>query len=124
MLNSTTIRLGSNSQNVTFNTPSSGIMQKCHPRSRFIRFHSNSELAKTVMGYNKLMPHFTIKNKGDAYERDPATGEYSRETTHFITVLQIMVFGQYELIVEIVKNDDLIPETIEYPQTPVDQPKY
>lgn len=94
MLN--TFKIGGNttSTKVSFNSPSSGIIQKSHPKSRFIKCHAKSKLADWIMGW----------------DNEPSLrkeGKYSADILTPITVLQLMVFGNDELIVEIVNNDDL-----------------
>lgn len=96
MLN--TFKIGGNttSAKVSFNSPSTGIIQKSHPKSRFIRCHAKSNLADWIMGFDQD-PHLEIKDKN-----------YTHKTNDVpVTVLQLMVFGSDELIVEIVNNDDL-----------------
>lgn len=48
MLNTVTLNIGDCTNKVSFNTPSTGIIQKSNPKSNFIRFHSKSELAEYV----------------------------------------------------------------------------
>lgn len=84
-----TYKLGSSTNNVNFNAPCVGTLQKSHPKSKFIRFHKNSEMAKIV------------------FSERPSLEKYKSE----ITVLQIMVFGDNEILIEYVLNDDLIEET-------------
>jgi hypothetical protein len=101
MLNNhaTTIKLGSNSQTVQFNTPSSGMMQRSHPKSRFIKFDNGSNLAISIFSEN---PH----------TKDLRTSEYqSSKPAGFVTVLQVMVFADIKYLCEIVNNEDLIEET-------------
>lgn len=84
MLNLTSFNIGEITSKVSFNSPSTGIIQKSHPRSKFIRFHYNSPRADRVFSISKLE------------ERGPE-----------ITILQIMVFGDGELLVEYVYEKDL-----------------
>lgn len=94
MLNNTSYKIGGNSTRVTFNTPSMGIIQKSHPKSRFIRCHKTSKMADWIFDEQ---PHLQKKNSYGDYEKIAD-----------ITVLQIMVFGTDELLVEIVHNDFLV----------------
>lgn len=89
MLN--TINLGSNSQSITLNTPSSGMMQRSHPKSIFIRFQKGS-----------VYEEYVFPNSGDRPKM--MNGKY-----HFydISVLQVMVFGQDQFLVEVVRDKDL-----------------
>lgn len=95
----TTIKLGSNSQTVQFNTPSSGIMQRSHSKSRFIRFDHGSKLADWIFSDN---PHTKDKSQGEYFRHDP---------DGFVTVLQVMIFGDIKYLCEIVNNEDLIEQT-------------
>lgn len=90
MFNSTQIKLGSNSQTVQFNTPSSGMLQRSHPKSFFLRFAKGSTLEKWIFDEK---PYSNID-------------EYGRNKT-LVTVLQIMVFGDIQYLCEVVKNEDL-----------------
>lgn len=45
LLNVTSFNIGEITSKVSLNTPSSGIIQRSHPRSKFVRFHSRSEYA-------------------------------------------------------------------------------
>jgi len=93
MLN--TFKIGGNSTNVSFNTPSTGIIQKSHPKSKFTRFHSGSPMAKHMLDTdgNKL----PVKRKGysESYDYLP------------IVVLQLMIFSDGDLICEFILQSDL-----------------
>lgn len=55
MLNNTSFNIGDITNRVSFNSPSTGIIQKSHPRSNFIRFHAKSKMAEWVFsGYPRL----------------------------------------------------------------------
>lgn len=88
MLN--TFKIGGNSTSVTFNQPSTGIIQKSHPKSKIIRIHSKSKLADEVLNW-----------KDDPYIEH----NYKKK---LITVLQVMCFGDGELLIEIVNNENLV----------------
>ena len=81
MLNVTSFNIGEITSKVSLNTPSSGIIQRSHPRSKFVRFHSRSA--------------FSSRLSKDGPE---------------IVVLQIMVFGNDELLVEYVCEQELTVE--------------
>lgn len=85
MLN-TSIKLGDT--NVTFNTPCTGMIQKSHPKSKFARFHQRSKMADWVFSDCPRLQEGT-------YECDK------------IIVLQIMVFGDNELLMEYVYEKDI-----------------
>lgn len=88
MLNNTTFKIGDITNEVSFNTPCSGLIQKSHPKSNFVRFHAKSPMADWVFSdYPRLQ-----KEPYNVYE---------------IVVLQIMVFGDNELLVEYVYEKDL-----------------
>lgn len=93
MLNVTSFKIGDITNQVSFNAPCTGIIQKSHPRSNFIRFHAKSNMAEWVFSdYPRLEKETWYSNKGD---------------TPKIVVLQIMVFGDNELLVEYVYEKDL-----------------
>ena len=85
MLNVTSFNIGEITSKVSLNTPSSGIIQRSHPRSKFVRFHSRSPLSEY------------------AYYSRPRLSKDGPE----IVVLQIMVFGNDELLVEYVCEQEL-----------------
>ena len=70
-------------QSVVMNPPCVGTLQKTHPKSKFKRLHSRSELAGLVFSSNPRM-----------YDKG---GE--------IVVLQIMCFGDNELLMEYVEKE-------------------
>lgn len=69
-----------NTHSVVMNPPCMGTLQKTHPKSKFKKFHANSPLADFVFSTNPRMAK-------DGLE---------------IIVLQIMCFGDYELLMEYV----------------------
>lgn len=85
MLN-TSIKLGD--ATVTFNTPCTGMIQKSHPKSNFARFHQRSKMADWVFSDCPRL-------KEGTYQVDK------------IIVLQIMVFGDNELLMEYVYEKDI-----------------
>lgn len=87
MLNVTSFNIGEITSKVSLNTPSTGIIQKSHPRSNFIRFHARSPRAEYVLSD---FPRLT------------------KDSSRKLVVLQIMVFGNDELLVEYVYEEDLL----------------
>lgn len=85
MLN-TSIKLGDT--NVTFNAPCTGMIQKSHPKSNFIRFHKTSKMADWIFSDCPRLKEGTYKCEK-------------------IIVLQIMVFGDNELLMEYVYEKDI-----------------
>lgn len=61
MLNVTSFNIGEITSKVSLNTPSSGIIQRSHPRSKFVRFHSRSPMSEYASGF--LFPNsiFVVK---------------------------------------------------------------
>lgn len=86
MLNVTSFNIGEITSKVSLNTPSSGIIQRSHPRSKFVRFHSRSSMSEYAF-----------------------SGRLSKDGPE-IVVLQIMVFGNDELLVEYVCEQELTVE--------------
>lgn len=97
MLNhNTSFNIGDITNQVSFNTPCTGLIQKSHPRSNFVRFHARSSMSEWVFSnYPRLEKEKWYSDKGD---------------TPKIVVLQIMVFGDNELLVEYVYEKDLNKE--------------
>lgn len=87
MLNVTSFNIGDITSKVSLNTPSTGIIQKSHPRSNFVRFHARSPRAEYVLSD---FPRLT------------------KDSSRKLVVLQIMVFGNDELLVEYVYEEDLL----------------
>ena len=88
MLNVISFNIGEITSKVSLNTPSSGIIQRSHPRSKFVRFHSRSPMSEY------------------AFSSRPRLSKDGPE----IVVLQIMVFGNDELLVEYVCEQELTVE--------------
>lgn len=87
MLNVTSFNIGDITSRVSLNTPSTGIIQKSHPRSNFVRFHARSSMSEYVLSD---FPRLT------------------KDSSRKLVVLQIMVFGNDELLVEYVYEEDLL----------------
>ena len=74
---------------VTMNPPCVGTLQKSHPKSKFEVFHKASPMAATVFSdFPRLVKERTDRTK---YE---------------IVVLQLMVFGDEEILIEYVMKSD------------------
>ena len=99
MLN-TNIRLGSNSQTVSFNQPSTGILQRSHPKSVFVRFQKGSDMEDYVFPRNGSKPYIHqyqfSSNKYENYKETHGRIE--------VVVLQILIFGQDHFLVEVVEE--------------------
>ena len=101
MFNKTSLKVGSNSQTVHFNTPSSGILQKSHPKSRFVRFQRGSEYEKKIFPLNRdRAPHILDDDNKDNWSIKKIE----------VTVLQILIFGEDHYLCEIVENSFLIDD--------------
>jgi len=87
MFNATSFNIGEITSKVSLNTPSTGIIQKSHPRSKFVRFHARSQMSEYVFSES---PRLT------------------KDSSYKIVVIQIMVFGNDELLVEYVYEEDLV----------------
>lgn len=85
MLNVTSFNIGEITSKVSLNTPSTGIIQKSHPRSNFTRFHARSPRAEYVLSD---FPRLT------------------KDSSRKLVVLQII--GNDELLVEYVYEEDLL----------------
>lgn len=111
MLNTTNLKLGSNSQSVSFNSPSTGMLQKSHPKSRFVRFQRGSQMEAELFPSDKkntsILTHTETKSYSGSFN------SYKDVTHHEVTVLQIMVFGEDHFLCEVVENEFLTDESIE-----------
>lgn len=99
MFNPTKINIGGNSQTIQLNAPSSGILQRSHPKSSFIRFQRNSTLEGTIFPTDGSTPFLKQFNYGqNGYEK-------YKDSNHRIEimVLQILIFGNDYYLVEIVE---------------------
>lgn len=76
-------------QNINMPAPCVGTLQKTHRKSKFIRFHVTSRMAGWVFSDR---PHL---NESKDYERSQSPE---------IVVLQIMCFGDKELLIEYVEK--------------------
>lgn len=95
----TSFKIGDITNKVSFNSPCTGIIQKSHPRSNFVRFHYQSKMAGWVFSdYPRL-----VEQKWKWAERT-----CDRIYADKIIILQAMVFGDNEFLVEYVYEKDLI----------------
>jgi hypothetical protein len=100
MLNTTNIRLGSNSQTVSFNATSTGMMQRSNPNSIFIRFPKDCKLARMVFPDNGDNPYVEkFYHPSSKYEKYKETNGKIE-----VTVLQVLIFGQDEFLCEVLDN--------------------
>ncbi len=102
-------KLGDTTTNVSFNTPSMGMIQKSHPLSKFVKFHFTSQLADRLL--NSIEESHVLKTEIKYYESDDRNvmrSSYEDKTKIPVTVLQLMVFGADQFIAEIVYNTDLV----------------
>lgn len=76
-------------QSIKMPAPCVGTLQKTHRKSKFIRFHVTSKMARWVFSDR---PHL---NESDDYDRTQGPE---------IVVLQIMCFGDNELLIEYVEK--------------------
>jgi len=103
MLNRTSIKLGSNSQTVTFNTPCTGMLQKSHSKSKMVRFAKGSPMEGFVFSNTEETPYIY------QYKWDDKGYENYKETKGKVTVevLQVVIFGDVQYLVEVVECKDL-----------------
>lgn len=95
----TSFKIGDITNKVSFNSPCTGIIQKSHPRSNFVRFHYKSKMAEWVFSdYPRL-----VEQKWKWAERT-----CDKIYADKIIILQAMVFGDNEFLVEYVYEKDLI----------------
>jgi len=79
--NSTTNKIEINSVN--------GIIAKSTPKSKIVRFHMQSKHANTF--FDLIQPHYSIKE------------QYKKESKTPISVIQVMLCGNNELLVEFIE---------------------
>lgn len=107
MFNTTNMKLGSNSQTVQLNTPSTGILQRSNPKSIFIRFQIGSKMEERVFPSDGTSPYI--------YKCEYSSNQYDnyKETQGKIEVivLQILIFGENQYLVEVVEPRHLIEIT-------------
>jgi len=76
-------------ESIKMPAPCVGTLQKTHRKSKFIRFHLTSRVAGWVFSDR---PHLNEKD------------DYERSQSPEIVVLQIMCFGDNELLIEYVEK--------------------
>jgi len=107
MFNTTTnMNLRSNSQIIQFNAPSTGILQRSNPKSIFLRFQKNSDMESMVFPSNGKTPYMYEFNFNDVRKSEYKDSNYRIE----IIVLQILIFGQDNYLVEVIEPKYLIEE--------------
>lgn len=102
----TNIKLGNNSQTVTFNSSSTGMIQKSHPKSKIMRFSIRSKMENMVFSCDEKPPHIHKYKYGDTeYEK-------YRDTNGMVEVevLQMIIFGDNHYMVEVVEPRFLIED--------------
>lgn len=101
MLNTTSIKMGSNTSNVTLNTPSAGMMQRSHPKSFFVQFALGSKMESWIFDYETDQPYL-YRGYAD---------KWNKGTKVPVNVLQVMVFDtNVKYLVELVRVSDLSDE--------------
>ena len=112
MLNTTNnFRLGSNTQTVSFNSPSTGILQRSHPKSTFIRFRLGDNVEKHLFPKDGKNSHiykysqWTNDGESDKYnEYEETKGRVE------VFVLQVLIFGDNNYLAEVVETKYLVEE--------------
>lgn len=97
------ICINKNNQSVVMNAPCVGTLQKTHLKSKFKRFHVHSPMARWVFSDIPHLDETESNNREGKYDR--ASGKYM-EISPEIVVLQLMCFGDNELIIEYVERKD------------------
>ncbi len=69
-----------------------GILAKSTPKSKIVRFHMKSKLAETF--FDLTQPHYTIKE------------QYKKEIKIPVCVIQVMLCGGNEFLVEFIEIND------------------
>lgn len=116
MFNTSKYYIGGNTTNnnasVTLNTPSTGFIQKSNPLSRFIRVKNNSKEFERLFPQSfEEKPKITVTKKiHDDYYKDSygLPLSYDKEIDREVIVLQMMVFGNDEFIVEYIFADEIL----------------
>ena len=88
MFDITNIDENSNTNKIEINSVN-GILAKSTPKSKIVRFHMNSEYAKTF--FHITQPHYIIKEL------------YKKETKIPISVIQVMLCGENQFLVEYIE---------------------
>lgn len=109
---STYIRMGDTTNKVQFNTPSTGMMQRSHPKSKFLRFQKGSNMEKWIFPEDGKDSYIQKRGKWiEPIYKDRFNAPGSYEIIEIpIEVLQILIFGDNYYLVEYVKIEDLKEE--------------
>lgn len=102
-----TIKVGGNSSSVTFNQPCTGILQRSHPSSIFIRFAVGSNMEKWVFPHNGDKPHMCKTQDGSGVSYKTAKKYEDKGNVIEIVVLQVLLFGDNQYLVEVIEPEFL-----------------
>lgn len=98
-----------NNSEVSLNVPSTGMIQKSNPKSRFINVKKGSKEFDCLFPHSfEEQPRIEVNKK--RYEEDPTSygfKSWNETTTKEVTILQCMVYGNDEFFVEYVINEEL-----------------
>ena len=100
MFNTTNISLRGSSQTVQFNAPCTGILQRSHPKSVFVRFQKGSDMESWVFpikGETAFIFQYETYQKA-YYEYSSTDGRVE------VIVLQVLIFGDNSYLVEVVET--------------------
>lgn len=103
MLDTNIIKMGSTTSNVTLNTPSHGMIQRSHPKSKLIKFKNNEYIEDAIFPSNGRSAYINLDG---IYNTRVSNYHYDRNVN--IQVLQVMVFGDISYLIEYVEDSDLI----------------
>jgi hypothetical protein len=104
MFNTTNMNLSSYSKTVQFNTPSTGILQRSNPKSIFVRFPKGSNMEDMVFPRDGTNPYIYQYEYGDNNRDNYKDTKGKIE----VVVLQILIFGDNQYLVEVVEPKYLI----------------
>lgn len=91
---------------VVMNPPCIGTLQKTHAKSKFERFHLRSEAAEWVFSDVPHLKEFVVDGHLGNYDKYyESAGKYVKFGPE-IVVLQLMCFGDNELLMEYVDKKD------------------
>jgi len=100
--NKTIIHLGSTKQEITFNNTSTGMMQKSNANSTFIRIKKGDAVEKILFPTNGDIPYI---QKFYQYDNSKKYEQYKDTDGKIeVTVLQVLIFGNDEYLIEILEN--------------------
>lgn len=102
------INLTRNTTNIAFNNPCTGIIQRSHPKSIFVRFAKGSLMENMIFPYDGSIPHMHQfigwRDQSTDKAKEYADNNFKIE----VIVLQVMLFGDNQFLVEIVEPKFLI----------------